>query len=378
MALATTQFSRNTKLYLEEIGGEGNIWEIPVLDGFSLSQATNATDIALNEMTSSTGVSRRGTKKFNDSVAPAEWSFGTYMRPTRGANAAGGTGAVEEALWANFVANGNAFTAATKEWAKAVTKTTSTIIDFNDSNTTTLGTYNLYFVLGACDSPSVNYIAATHAVTIYKIAGCVGNTASIDFDIDGIAMTTWSGFGSIITDEATFDATAAIVNEISLTDNFIRNRLTGLTLGTSAAGLMAGFLSSYDVTLTGGNITFENNITFLTPETLCTVNTPIGHVSGTRSISGNFTAYLNDTAGYSGELWEDLIAGTSVVTNVFDLSFDIGGNGNTPIVTVAMPQCHLEVPAHSIEDVISLDVAFTALGTTLDATDEATITYNMA
>ena len=51
--------------------------------------------------------------------------------------------------------------------------------------------------------------------------------------------------------------------------------------------------SSYSLTLTGGNVTISNNMTFLTPETLGVVNQPLGHVTGTRSVSGNFTCYLN-------------------------------------------------------------------------------------
>ena len=104
-------FSRDTKVFIE-IGSA--IWEIPVLDGFSFSQATNSSEVTLSEMESTGGVSRRGRRMFNDSLAPAEWSFSTYMRPFTSAgadDAAGQVGgkfasvtadnhhAVEEALW---------------------------------------------------------------------------------------------------------------------------------------------------------------------------------------------------------------------------------------------------------------------------------------
>ena len=71
-------FSRDTKMFLEF---DGTVWSIPVLDGFSFSQATNSTEVSLNEMESAGGVSRRGRRAFNDSLAPAEWSFSTYVRP---------------------------------------------------------------------------------------------------------------------------------------------------------------------------------------------------------------------------------------------------------------------------------------------------------
>ena len=73
-------FSRDTKLYVELTSNAGvhqGVWEVPVLDGFSFSQATNQTEIGLNEMESTAGISRRGRRLFTDSLAPAEWSFST-------------------------------------------------------------------------------------------------------------------------------------------------------------------------------------------------------------------------------------------------------------------------------------------------------------
>ena len=78
-------FSRDTKVYAHvPMGTAGSLsmyFELPVLDGFSFSQATNTSEIMLNEAQSSSGVSRRGRSMFNDSYAPVEWSFSTYMMP---------------------------------------------------------------------------------------------------------------------------------------------------------------------------------------------------------------------------------------------------------------------------------------------------------
>ena len=71
-------FSRDSRLYMEK---DGYFWSIPVLDGFSFSQATNASEITLNEMEDSSGRSRRGRKMFTDSLSAAEFSFSTYIRP---------------------------------------------------------------------------------------------------------------------------------------------------------------------------------------------------------------------------------------------------------------------------------------------------------
>ena len=94
-------FSRDTKVIAHipqsSAGTKSMYYDIPVLDGYSFSQATNTSEITLNEAQSTSGVSRRGRAMFNDSYAPVEWSFSTYMMPF---TSAGGTkGAAAAALY---------------------------------------------------------------------------------------------------------------------------------------------------------------------------------------------------------------------------------------------------------------------------------------
>lgn len=357
----TLYFSRDTKVYIAK---GSDIWEIPVLDGFSFSQATNTSEITLNEMADSAGNSRRGRQMFTDSYAPAEWSFSTYARPFKsagtGAGAADDTSGihhgVEEILWALLV-GGAAYS--DYSFTGFTADSTDLDIDFGNSNKTTLGTADIYFVMGG---------ASSGAKTVYKVSDCVVNEASIDFDIDGIATIAWSGFGKIIEEDA--EPTATVYEAINSTSNFIRNRLTDLEIvSTSPTN------TTYDLVLTGGSITISNSITFLTPETLGVVNQPLGHVTGTRSINGSFTCYLNAADDSSADLFENIIEGTSVITNDFNLTFNIGGGSGTPRIEIAMANCHLEVPTHSIEDIISLETNFHALPSTIDGTDEVSIKY---
>jgi|TARA_R100000479_G_scaffold100583_2_gene50079 hypothetical protein len=392
-------FSRDTKVYMTPSGSTAVMWEIPVLDGFNFSQATNTSEITLNEMADANGKSRRSRQMFTDSYAPAEWSFSTYMRPFGAVPAGSGDvwepsgsisgnpqHAVEEALWAYFV-GATTFTIGTGSTASAWTgpdldggspaspytpitnNDTNFIVDWTASEVAALGTFDLYFEMGG---------ASSGTNLTYKIEGCVVNSASIDFDIDGIATINWSGMGKIISESGANKPTPTklIAEGTTTTSNFIRNRLTSLTAATGGSGL---FNASYDLVLTGGNITMENNITFLTPETLGVVNQPLGNVTGTRSVSGNFTCYLNNDTGKSAELFEDIIESTTVITNDFDLTFNIGGS-NSPKVAVQMPNCHLEVPTHSMDDIISLDVNFHALPASIDpgssaANYEVKVTY---
>jgi len=407
-------FSRDTKVFMSFAydGTSANtaLFEIPVLDGFSFSQGTNTSEITLSEAANSTGYSKRGRAMFTDSFAPAEWSFNTYMRPTvsGSGNAAASNQhagnaqkfAVEGPLWAAMSANTydrSIGSNGTGDFANNAATYEPNHFDFGNSNQVTLGVFDLYFVLGASkDTDTGVYATGTEGVTVYKVANCSVGSASVDFDIEGLAQIGWSGNGQTVEEFATLNTAVSgttalgLINEgVNSTGNFIRQKLTDLAIsfdvseatGTLGALNVDGSDVTYDVTLTGGNITIENNLTYLTPETLGTVNLPLGHIMGTRSVSGNFTCYLNDTANGSLDLFERLQESRGVITNAFDLTFSIGGSGNTPRCNVQVAKAHLELPTHSFEDVVSVDVAFHGLstdlssGTAANATNEVAITY---
>ena len=366
-------FSRDTKVYLAQ---GSNIWEIPVLNGYAFNQTTNTSEVTLSEMSDSAGNSRRGRKVFTDSIAPAEWSFTAYVRPTL---ASAKVRAVEEALWANFVA-ANAYTPATPAWTAGVTIGDSALdFDFSGSNKTTLGVFDLYFVLGANSVTGRNYLADGDT-TIYKVPSASINEASITFDIDGIASIAWSGMGGKRTEVASFDASAAIVTGTTDTGNFIRNRITQLAITSSVSGSS----KTYNVVLTGGTVTFTNNLTYLTPEVLGIVNTPLGHVTGTRTIGGNFTAYLDEQTNGTIDLVEDLSNATTKVTNSFALDFYVGGKAagdapRAPGMQFKIPNAHLSIPNIEVNDVVGISVDFSALPSSISAADEVTkISYAAA
>jgi len=420
-------FSRDSKCFIEF---DGVVWEIPVLDGFSFSQANNSSEITLSEMESSAGISRRGRRAFNDSLAPGEWSISTYVRPFTSAGS--GTGAadgsaevhaVEEVLWA-LMAGADNYDGTTYDFdrngSNVITPAgSSSVINFDESNKSTLGTANIYFVLGDASR------------SVVKLKDVVVNEASVDFEIDGIATINWSGQCSEVIDftgsteenatmpvngDTTQDGTTVAVGDVWLdsddayrlyvmtnvgagteastsyvnekitdTANFIRNRLTTLTVTPTSQDpdndSTNELQSSYSLTLTGGNITISNNITYITPEELGIVNVPVGHVTGGRAVSGSFTCYLTrDTSTFDSNLsrdfFEDLRNISNVVTNSFALVFAIGGgSGNRLEFNCAT--AHIEIPTHSIEDVISLETNFMALPQTIDDTDEVVLTYKV-
>lgn len=435
-------FSRDTKLFasIKNVtnGTVSNApdacWEIPILDGFSFSQANNTSEITLSEMESSTGVSRRGRRLFNDSLAPAEWSFSTYVRPVKGDGdpyTSTHVHAVEEILWANmagadyydatadaFESNKFATDPATPSTNLAVTTADSTDLNvsFSQSNRAVLHTIDLYFVM---ETNSLQPV-------IYKLESAVVNEATVSFDVDGIATIEWSGFAKNITDQTentivietggTGDVTAlpdpavldkiyldnnndnafiygngatggvpAIDDGIASTSNFIRNRLTQLDVTAANTTVFPGASNDgvYNLTLTGGSITISNNIEYLTPEEIGQVNIPLENVTGSRAVSGSFTCYLNfddggTNLGTSTALFNDFKStdALNIVTNEFDLAFNVGGkSANTNRLQFNMNKAHLEIPVTNIEDVISVEVNFVGLGTNITGTDEVDIVY---
>lgn len=470
-------FNRHTKVYAVQYtaNAAANVWQLPVLNGYSFGQTTNSTQVTLNEMASATSNSRRGQSSFNDSLSPAEWSFDLYARPT---TAGGVVRAPEELLWNSMLsetvmypaagtAAGLAITSAvitsgvltatftspattggtyfkigdsvtisglsaavgttgasgtfvvtgttastvsyavpssvsgtvTATSAKAVSATfatTSSQLDFfpTSSNKTRLGTFDLYFVMGAANHTGTpDTYTASEITTIYKVANCCVNEATVNFEIDGITTISFSGMGTSISEKDSFTFASGtvsnpgepattvqtfIANGVSDTNNMIRNRLTSLNIIGTNPGINAGAAKTYLVTLTGGSITISNNMTFLTPEVMGIVNLPLGHVTGSRSVSGSFTCYADELTNGSIDLYSDLIGATGLVTNKFQLQFFVGGRSGTANMPVApgvmfdMGQCHLEIPSFNIDDVIGFEVNFTALPSNISGTDEIT------
>lgn len=399
-------FNRDTRVFIK-LSGQNSAWEIPVLDGFSFSQATNSTEVTLSEMEGANGT-RRGRQMFTDSFAPAEWSFSTYARPYFSSTK---DRSVEEVLWALIAGpahyQSNEFKVAA-DGTKYIQQDGDTQkIDFASSNRSVLGTADIYFVMGANNSTA----AGDTDVLAYKIEGCCVNEVTFDYDVEGIATLNWSGFGSLVKDTAV----QIVANNGTLSSGAIgdigviasaninsgepairiataadfASTITPTSTGITDAGYIRNRISSlkvvdknngnteHPVIITGGNITISNNITFITPETLGVINTPMGHVTGSRSVSGSFTCYLNGDTSGSADLFERLVENTSRITEKFGLQFNIGGIPGTDDDSIQfdLPTCHLEVPAHSIEDIISLETTFHALPSTVDNADELTVKY---
>ena len=225
--------------------------------------------------------------------------------------------------------------------------------------------------------------------TLYVVENCAINQAEITFDLNGIAMINWSGFGTRLVDRTAFTGQVYTAFPTSPVPQFITNKLSTTTLISKLGGNDGTAGTTYTVPLTGGNLTINNNIEYLTPEILGTVNTPIGYFAGSRSISGSINAYLKTGTAESGELMSTILTGLATTSETkYSLRIEIGGLANTTRVEVAMPFCQLQVPTVDVQDVVSTTINFTAQsseGTTsatafdqdyaIETTNNLTVTY---
>jgi hypothetical protein len=381
------QFTRNANVYVQLVDAAGShvqAWKLSVLDGFSFTQSINSSEITINEAGTT---SRRARLLFNDSLAPVEWSMSTYARPFNDASP-DEVHCPEEVLWA-MALGADTYDAGTRVFSNSVvTQNTNTFgsgtntFNFNGSNVSSFSDrFNIYFSF-----------EETGNTQVYKLESAVVNSVTMDFDIEGIATLQWSGFSKALTDAGTSvpgDLSSPIEDGLTSTTNFIRNRISTVDLirkdkliGSPSAneGSPAAPNDIYNIVLTGGSFTIENNISYLTPEELGVVNAPLANITGARSISGSLTCYLdNDVSNSkSGELFADLVSDTTTVRNIFDMAVNIGGTTTgTPRVAFDLPTAHLEVPTINVEDLLTLEINFhgQVANGNVDNTNEATIIY---
>ena len=385
-----------------------NTFRIGVLDGYSFSQGSESTDVTINEAGSAPN---RGSKRFNDALPPAEWSFGTYVRPFKHGAAsfrADGTyDMVENILWSALAGTGLS-DASGAAVATSTGAANGALVDFVESDVHELMKLNIFFALEN---------------TTYRLNDAQINSAEIDFSIDGIAQITWSGNATTIDQVTTayedpskyqieaYDADGASLTHTSgSTDTYVENYNFADTVGPSDADYLRNKLSSlyldadaqgggnasgglddktYDINITGGSITIANNVTYVTPETIGIVDKPIGSFTGARTITGSLTMYLDTKSNGSNQLLTDLAAATDLVTNVFDVRLYMGVAGavgsdgdamgsddfTAPGVEFNMPRCHLQVPTIETGDLISTTVEFAAHGSDLLTGDEMKVKY---
>ena len=351
------QLLRNTRIFVSTVKtghDKTNTQEILVQDDISWGQDSNSTDITVNEAGPRP---TRGSKRFNDSLNAAEWSFSTYILPYLDKTTSKQI-VPDYMLW-HALSSGKPINL--KGNTGAHTNEANFMVNFKDNAYHELAMLHIYILTDKAWS---------------YIDSCQINQAEVNVDIEDIGRVTWSGNGNqlIPLDAAPFDPdTVGIDDETYMTiqGSYIKNKLTILKIKDMDTG------KAYDIPITGGSFTINNNITYLTPNIMSRVNIPIGSFTGAFELTGSLTAYLNDKALGSMDLYKDL-AKTLKVVNRFEIALVLGGeyDDERPAAVLVAKQAHVNIPTIETDDVLGTSVEFKAIPTDLDTGDEGYLGFS--
>ena len=411
---AQLNLQRNTKVFMSTVdlaGGAAhsamkpaNTWQVEILAGYAVSQSAATQDITSLE----SGLTPdRSQQRFNTALNPVDWNFQAYLKPTGLEKTAGATDkhasgnsmpVADWFLWQGLMSNTSWASGAEirSTWQtdgkfSLAERTAGSNVFQHSSNFATASEYHIYFKMDN---------------VIYQVSNATVNQATIDAAVDGIATTTWTGFGTNLIElrgdprdnavatfggilnagttltansnayETTADASYHPWNSYNVSGSiasasFIKNRLSTIDVKHAASATTAGVDFTFPVTAL--SFDYNNNITYLTPEELASLNSPIGQFAGARAISGSLSAYLrggsDNTAQFLKQIVEDTRTSSAVTSNA---NLKIGG-ATAPFFALNMPSVQFEIPTHSIDDVIGVSVNFLAQETNKGTGDELTI-----
>jgi hypothetical protein len=368
-----------------------NTWKIEVLAGFATSQAAGTQDISASE----SGLNPdRSSRRFNINVQPVNWNFQSYLRPTGAERTIQNTASSAQSsnvkpvadwfLWQALVSN----TAPANGGSEQSAWQDAGAFDTQQST----GAANVAATTFNYASAQENHLYVKMDNVIYQVANAAVESAEVNGAIDGIAMTTWTGFGTnlieltgttrnvavsvfggilntgavvsansnayALTAQAAYHPWAQmnVAGAISVA-SFIKNRLGTVLMSHQTE---AGTTSSYTFPITNMSMSVKNNINYLTPEELSKLNQPIGQYAGAREITGSVSAYLRADTNGSAQFLRNILADTRPNFSQFaNANLRIGGN-TSPYLAFYMPAVQYQIPVHNIQDLITVDIQFKA------------------
>lgn len=316
-------YKRNTDIYISKAdNASANATNTVLLNvkDFSYNQTSNTVEVGRDTLDPT---QERTTDPHLAVISPVNFTFTTYVLSTVDTNVT----SPEEYLWVSLMGSDN------------LTSTpTQSTIDFADGNVAELQNLTLWF-----DQP-------TQSEGNYRIDNAIVDSATITFDINGIAEVQWSGRAlSIIQD----NTPPAFTDRTGLT-NYIKNRLTTMTLNMNAV--------SYTLALTGGSVKIDNSVQFYGRSKMGETTKPVGHYTGNRRISGNLDFYMKSGTGESVDLFNELLNNADnndyESTHLAAITIYPGGATNTPRLTITIPQALLDLGRQDFNELIQVSVPF--------------------
>lgn len=364
--------SRNTRVWISTVltgHNNSNTFEIPIQEDYDLGQTVNTSDVSIDEAGPKPS---RGSRRFNDSLNPVDWSLSTYSTPYLDGNHY----LVDMLLWQALAVGSSVepdFTNATGT-SPVYGDSNKFSVQFGENSEHVLTPIHLYFKVDN---------------QVYLVQDAQVAQAEISVDISDIFQVAWSGQAVDyveIADPAfmdtdgsngeAFDDSTPTANKyvkVSPAKKYLVNKLTIMDFNSDAA---PGSDDNYSIALTGATITIANNITYLTPSTLSEVDKPIGSFTGGFEVTGSLNAYLRDTGGTgtegspygSAELlkhMKDKLDQT--VVNESNIVLHVGGKtAGKQVATITVPYAHITLPTLETDDVMSTTIEFKGIGSSED------------
>lgn len=358
--MSCINLKRNSRVWISTVDtgwDDTNTWELPITQDYSMSQSTSSSDITLNESGDSPS---RGSKRFNDALEPAEWSLSVYTTPFMDS---ANVSLVDAILWHSLVSKEAPDFTNVSTSANAYGDPTSFKVDFLSSQTNSLSKFNIYAQVDG---------------EFMLIKQSTVNQLEVNFDIEGLAMASWSGNGTeleLLDTAPSFIAGGQFKAKPTLTSsNYITNKLSeSIIIGDLGPGV-----ETYRIPMTGGSITISNNITYITPETLGSVDVPVAAFTGALEVSGSLEAYLRTFPAAKGtrDLLKNMLDAKGLVSNSFDIEIGLGSVSGTRMV-ISLPTAQLTIPSTSLDDVVQTTIEFKGIpsGDCLDSGDEVNFEF---
>jgi hypothetical protein len=283
-----------------------------------------------------------------------------------------GSGTLSNVKVFNYTGTGTSMSTVTGTgpWTVTITGINNTQgISVNDVVTATSGAAGTNGTWGT-GTATVKSVDSASQITVTFTGGTAPSIGSSNGNVTALYVQ--------IATLAQIGATQLLAAAKNTTAPFITNKLSTVTFKTlnpfkDNSGNTLSAATTYKIALTGGSITINNNISYVTPANLGVVNVPAVYYTGTRSITGTLNAYLKtgtDAGTGTGQLLQDMLAAvSSTVEPMASLNIGIGGNSvTTNRVELDMPSVTFTVPSVDVQQVISTAINFTAAGSVLGAT----------
>lgn len=406
--MSCLNLQRNSEIFVSTVdlasGGDpasmvpNNTWKVEVLAGFAATAGADTQDIT--SMESGTNPDR-SQQRFNTAINPVDWNFQTYIRPT-GAEA-DADGPVKPLadwfLWQAMVSNTAPASGTNPQtvWSDGGILYTTNVAASGNSHSS----YTNFA------TAQENHVYLKLDNVFYQVTDATVNQVAVDAGIEEIATTTWTGFGKdlieltgtnrnnavsvfggIDNSGTSVSANAESANLVAsysyhpfdvmagATNSFIKNRLS--TIEFNHAASEGATANTYVFPVTALTFEYNNNITYLTPEELANLNTPIGQFTGTRAVTGSATMYLrsgtDESAQFLRNIYDDSRTNSSHTSNAL---IRVGG-ATAPYVNLQMDAVQFEFPQLAIEDVIAVSVNFVAQEATDDCGTGGEVTITAA